>query len=387
MLTDYSLDSDSRSELELFRHSVRGFCTQHMAPYYEQWEKDGLVPRPLYNQLGEAGLLCVDVPEAYGGFGVPAHFSFAVVEEMGRAGFTGFCGGMQVHTDIVPPYLVKFGSEAQKQRWLPKMVSGEAVTAIGMTEPNTGSDLANIKTSAVRSDDGYLINGSKTFISNGQHADMLLLAAKTDATAGARGISLFLVDATLPGYARGSNLEKVGHKCADTSELFFDDLLVPHDALLGSAGNGFGMMMEQLGRERMIIGVLAVGAAAGALELTSQYVQERKAFGAPLAQLQNTRFKLAEIQTQILANESFMQYCFHAYRHGELTPELAAAFKLSSTEMQCVVMDECLQLFGGYGYMSEYPISRAWTDARVQRIYGGTSEIMKEVIARSIVGK
>ncbi|MGB5323930.1 MAG: acyl-CoA dehydrogenase family protein [Pseudomonadales bacterium] len=386
-LPDYSLSAEENAELQLFRESVRRFCAEDMAPHYAQWETEGMVPRELFRKLGDAGLLCVDVPDAYGGYGVPPHFSFAIVEEMGYAGFTGFCGGLQVHNDIVPPYLVAFGSEAQKQRWLPGMVSGEVVTAIGMSEPNAGSDLAAIKTSAVRSDDGYLINGSKIFISNGQHADMLLLAAKTDKSSGSRGISLFLVDASLPGYSRGSNLAKVGHKCADTSELFFDNLLVPHDALLGEEGSGFGMMMEKLARERLIIGVLAVGAARGALDLTIDYVQERQAFGAPLSKLQNTRFKLAEMHTRLLANTSFMQQCFTACRNGQLTPELGAAFKLHATEMQCEVIDECLQLFGGYGYMSEYPISRAWADARVQRIYGGTSEIMKEVVARALVGK
>ncbi|MBT8140632.1 MAG: acyl-CoA dehydrogenase family protein [Gammaproteobacteria bacterium] len=384
---DFSIDAEEQAQLALFRDTVRRFCAEQMAPCYAQWESDGLVPRELFNKLGDAGLLCVDVPEAYGGYGVPAQFSFAIVEELGYAGFTGFTGGLQVHNDIVPPYLVSFGTEAQKQRWLPGMVSGEIVTAIGMSEPNAGSDLANIKTSAQRTENGYLINGSKIFISNGQHADMLLLAAKTDKGAGARGTSLFLVDASLPGYSRGSNLAKVGHKCADTSELFFENLLVPHDALLGEEGAGFGMMMEKLARERMIIGVLAVGAARGALDWTIDYVQERQAFGAPLAKLQNTRFKLAEAHTRIMANTSFMQQCFAAYRNGQLTPEVAAAFKLYATEMQCEVIDECLQLFGGYGYMSEYPISRAWADARVQRIYGGTSEIMKEVVARSLVGK
>lgn len=386
-LPDYSQPESEQGELALFRDSIRRFCAEEMAPHYEQWERDGLVPRALFNKLGEAGLLCVDVPEEYGGYGVPAHYSFAIVEEMGYAGFTGFCGGLQVHNDIVPPYLVSFGSEAQKKRWLPGMVSGDIVTAIGMSEPNAGSDLANIKTTAVRNDDGYLINGSKIFISNGQHADMLLLAAKTDRGSGSRGISLFLVDASLPGYSRGSNLAKVGHKCADTSELFFEDLQVPHDALLGEPGSGFGMMMEKLARERMIIGVLAVGAARGALDWTIDYVQERQAFGAPLSKLQNTRFKLADMHTRVLANSCFMQQCFSAYLNGELSAELGAAFKLYATEMQCEVIDECLQLFGGYGYMSEYPISRAWADARVQRIYGGTSEIMKEVVARSLVGK
>ena len=387
MLNNYFLDSEANSELSLFRQTIQRFCEEKIAPYYEQWEKEGAVPRDLYRQLGEAGLLCVDVPEAYGGFGVAPSFSFAIVEEMGYAGFVGFCGGLQVHSDIVPPYLTNFGTEAQKQYWLPRLVSGDAVGAIGMTEPGAGSDLKNIRTTAQRVEGGYLINGSKTFISNGQHADLVVLAAKTDPTAGARGISLFLLDTSLPGFARGQNLDKVGQKCADTSEMFFEDMLIPEDALLGEEGQGFGMMMKELARERLIIAVLAQGAAKGALDATLEYVQERQAFGGPIAQFQNTRFKLADVKTRILSSEAFLQHCIEAYQRGDLSPETAASLKLSLTEMQCEVIDECLQLFGGYGYMTEYPIARAWVDARVQRIYGGTSEVMKEVISRAMVGR
>ncbi|CAA0092285.1 Acyl-CoA dehydrogenase [Zhongshania aliphaticivorans] len=386
-MKNFYLNETEGSELSLFCETVRRVSEELIAPAYEQWEKEGLVPRLLYNQLGEAGLLCVDVPEAYGGYGVSPRFSFAVIEELGYAGFTGFCGGLQVHNDIVPPYLLNFGTEEQKMKWLPKMVSGEAVSAIGMTEPGAGSDLKNIRTRAERVDDGYVMNGSKIFISNGQHADLVIVAAKTDPSAGAKGISLFLVDTSLPGFSRGKNLDKVGQKCADTSELFFEDLRLPADALLGEEGGGFPMMMKELARERLIIGVLALGAARGALDQTIGYVQEREAFGKSLSEFQNTRFKLAEVKTQIAANEAFVQYGIEAYCRGQLSPDVAASIKLSTSEMQCEVMDECLQLFGGYGYMSEYPIARAWVDARVQRIYGGTSEIMKEVIARSLVGK
>jgi long-chain-acyl-CoA dehydrogenase len=386
-MKNYFLNDEQQAELNLFIDNVNRFCDEEIEPHYASWEHNGIVPRVLFNKLGDAGMLCVDVAENYGGYGVPARFSFAIVETLGYRGFTGFCGGLQVHSDITPMYLRNFGTEEQKQRWLPKMVSGEVVTAIGMTEPGAGSDLKNIRTNARRDGDGYIINGAKIFISNGQHADMVVLAAKTDAAAGARGISLFLLDTKLPGFARGNNLDKIGQKCADTSEMFFNELRVPADALLGEEGQGFTMMMKELPRERLIIAVLALGAAKGALARTVEYVTERKAFGSSIAQFQNTRFKVAEMQTGILANEAFVRHCIHAYEQGELTPEMAASLKLITTELQGQVTDECLQLFGGYGYMTEYPISRYWTDARVQRIYGGTSEIMKEVIARSLLGR
>lgn len=387
MLKNYHLNSDENSELELLKRTVRQFCDEVIAPEYEQWEKSGMVPRELYTKLGEAGLLCADVPEVYGGYGASPLFSFAVIETMGYCGYTGFAGCLEVHNDITPRYLLNFGTEEQKSYWLPKMVTGEVVTAIAMTEPNAGSDLKNIRTTAVRNGDEYVINGSKIFISNGQHADMVVLAAKTDPGAGAKGISLFLVDASLPGFIRGKKLDKVGQKCADTSELFFDNLCVPSSALLGKVGQGFVQMMKELPRERLIISMLALGAAKGVLDSTLKYVEEREAFGSPISKFQNTRFKLAEVKTRILMIEAFAQHCAHAYCRGELKPETAAALKLSATEMQAMVVDECLQLFGGYGYMTEYPISRAWVDARVQRIYGGTSEIMKEVIGRSMLGR
>ena len=385
MLKNYYLDESERAELELFTANVRRFCDEQIAPHYPGWEEQGLVPRELYHRMGEAGLLCVDVPEAYGGYGVPARFSFAIVDMLGYCGYVGFTGGLQVHNDITPGYLLHFGSEEQKQRWLPRMVSGETVTAIAMTEPGAGSDLKNIRTTAQRDGDHYVINGSKIFISNGQHAELVIVAAKTDPAAGARGISLFLVESDRAGFARGKNLDKIAQRCADTSELFFQDMRVPASALLGAPNQGFIQMMRELPRERLIIAVLALGAARGALDQTIAYVQERRAFGSALAEFQNTRFKLAELQTQIVANAALVEQGIEAYQRGELTPEAAAAIKLSTTEMQGRVTDECLQLFGGYGYMTEYPIGRAWVDARVQRIYGGTSEIMKEVIARSLL--
>ena len=387
MLENYFLSDDENSELKLFIDTVDKFCEQEVEAYYEQWEKEGTVPASLFRKLGEQGLLCADVPEVYGGLGVNPRFSFMLNYVLSRRGYGGFVGGLQVHTDIIPPYLIHYGTEAQKHHWLPRLVSGESISAIGMTEPGAGSDLKNIRTFARKDGDRYIINGSKIFISNGQNADLFVVAAKTDRDAGAKGISLFLVDADTPGFNRGQNLDKIGQHAADTSELFFEDMAVPADALLGSEGQGFVQMMSELPRERLIIAVQALGMAQGARDRTVQYVQEREAFGAPISKLQNTRFKLAEIETELAASTAFTEHCIEAYCRGKLTPELASALKLQTTEMLARVADECLQLFGGYGYMTEYPVSRIWADARVLRIYGGTSEIMKELIARSMVGR
>ena len=387
MIANHFLDADAAAELSLFADSVDRFCEARIEPYYAGWEREGQVPRELFRECGEAGLLCVDVPEAWGGLGADPRFSFVIVDVMSRRGYAGFVGGLQVHNDIIPSYLLHCGSEEQKQYWLPKMVSGEVVAAIGMTEPGAGSDLKNIRTVARREGDEYVVNGSKIFISNGQHADLVVLAATTDRGAGSRGVSLFLVDTRTPGFTRGRNLEKVGQHAADTSELFFDDMRIPASALLGEEGKGFAMMMQELPRERLIVGIQALGLAKGARDLAVRYVQEREAFGQPLAKLQNTRFTLAEAETAIAACEAFANACVEAYARGELTSAAASAFKLHASEMACRVADDCLQLFGGYGYMAEYPISRFWADARVIRIYGGTSEIMKELVARSMLGR
>lgn len=388
MLDNYFISDDENSELRLFAETVEKFCDQEIEPFYERWEKEGVVPASLFRKLGEQGLMCADIPEAYGGLGISPRFSFMLAYVLSRKGYGGFVGGLQVHTDIIPPYLTHYGTEQQKQYWLPRLVSGESIAAIGMTEPGAGSDLKNIRTFAKKEGDEYIINGSKIFISNGQNADLFIIAAKTDKEAGARGISLFLVDAKTPGFNRGQNLDKVGQHAADTSELFFEDMKVPKDALLGGKeGEGFIQMMKELPRERLIIAVQALGMAQGARDRTVQYVQEREAFGAPIAKLQNTRFKLAEVETDVAASSAFTQHCIEAYCRGLLTPEMASSLKLQTTEMLARVADECLQLFGGYGYMTEYPVSRIWADARVLRIYGGTSEIMKELIARSIVGR
>ena len=387
MIANHFLDADAAAELALFADSVDRFCEARIEPYYAGWEREGQVPRELFRECGEAGLLCVDVPEAWGGLGADPRFSFVIVDVMSRRGYAGFVGGLQVHNDIIPSYLLHCGTEEQKQYWLPKMVSGEVVAAIGMTEPGAGSDLKNIRTVARREGDEYVVNGSKIFISNGQHADLVVLAATTDRGAGSRGVSLFLVDTRTPGFTRGRNLEKVGQHAADTSELFFDDMRIPASALLGEEGKGFAMMMQELPRERLIVGIQALGLARGARDLAVRYVQEREAFGQPLAKLQNTRFTLAEAETAIAACEAFANACVEAYARGELTSAAASAFKLHASEMACRVADDCLQLFGGYGYMAEYPISRFWADARVIRIYGGTSEIMKELVARSMLGR
>ena len=388
MLTNHLLSADERADLALFTESLDRFCDAEIEPHYRDWERAGQVPRELFARLGAQGYLCADVPEAYGSPGASVAFSFAVVEVLSRRGYAGFVGGLQVHNDIIPPYLLHFGTEAQRQHWLPRMASGEAIAAIGMTEPGAGSDLKNIRTTARREGDHYVINGSKIFISNGQNADLIVLAAKTDAAAGAKGVSLFLVDTRTPGFSRGRRLEKVGQHAGDTSELFFEDMRVPADALLGGVeGQGFVQMMRELPRERLIIGVQAIHGAKGALEQTVRYVQERQAFGQSVAQFQNTRFTLAQVATDIAAGEAFLNAGVHAYTLGQLTPDAASAIKLHTSELFSRVADQCLQFFGGYGYMAEYPISRFWADARVLRIYGGTSEIMKELVARALLGR
>ena len=377
----------NREELEMFRDMLLKVMEAEVAPHYEQWDEQGIMPRQLWNTLGDAGLLCVDVDEDNGGCGVPFEYSTLVASEIARLGYGALATNVMVHSDIVAPYISHLANEEQKQYWLPKMVSGEVVGAIAMTEPGAGSDLQAMRSSAKKDGDDYILNGSKTFITNGQHADMVIVAAKTDPNAGARGISLFLVDTSLPGFQRGRNLGKIGQHCGDTSELFFEDLRLPASALLGKEGEGFAYLMQELPRERLVIGVIACGAARGVLDLTIDYANERELFGQKLKQLQNTRFRIAEMETDAQENAAFVEQCVQQYKRGELDAATASMAKFSATEMQCRVADGCLQLFGGYGYTTEYPVSRAFTDARVQRIYGGTSEVMKEVIARSLLGR
>ncbi len=377
----------NREELEMFRDMLLKVMEAEVAPHYEQWDEQGIMPRELWNTLGDAGLLCVDVDEDNGGCGVPFEYSTLVAGEIARLGYGALATNVMVHSDIVAPYISHLANEEQKQYWLPKMVSGEVVGAIAMTEPGAGSDLQAMRTSAKKDGDDYILNGSKTFITNGQHANMVIVAAKTDPSAGARGISLFLVDTSLPGFQRGRNLGKIGQHCGDTSELFFEDVRLPASALLGREGEGFAYLMQELPRERLVIGVIACGAARGVLDLTIDYANERELFGQKLKQLQNTRFRIAEMETDAQVNAAFVEQCVQRYKRGELDAATASMAKFSATEMQCRVADGCLQLFGGYGYTTEYPVSRAFTDARVQRIYGGTSEVMKEVIARSLLGR
>lgn len=375
------------ADLELFRDNFRRFLADHVEPYYVGWEKEGIMPREVWNKLGENGYLCVDMPEEYGGYGVPTHYSLMLVEETARAGYGSLSTGISVHSEITAPYILHIGSEEQKQYWIPKLVSGEVVGGIGMTEPGAGSDLQSMRTSAILQGDHYLLNGSKTFISNGQHAGLIILAAKTDPTARAKGVSLLLVDTRLEGFKKGTNLDKIGLHSQDTSELFFDNVKVPTNQLLGIAGQGFNYLMQELPRERLGIAVTALGAILGSLDITIKYVNERQAFGQPISKMQNTRFTLAQAKIDALAAEAFIRNCVEQYMAGKLDVPTAAAVKAYSTDVQCKVADNLLQMFGGYGYMSEYPISRFYVDARVQRIYGGTNEIMKEVVARDILGR
>ena len=375
------------SEKELFRESVKRFLEAEVEPHYEAWEKNEIWPRELWNKLGENGFLCVDMSSEYGGFDASFELSCVVVEEVSRAGYGALASGISVHSDIVAPYIMHLGSEEQKQRWLPGMVSGEIVGAIGMTEPGAGSDLQGMKTSAEKDGDEFVINGQKTFITNGQHADLIVLAAKTDPKLGAKGVTLFTVDCHLEGYQKGRNLEKMGLHSGDTSEIFFQDVRVSSKEVLGGEGNGFANLMNELPRERLILAVGCVAAAEGMLDITVEYTLERQAFGAPIAKLQNTKFVLADMKTEIELNKALVEKYVARYVGGELTPVEASMSKLAASEMQGRVADQCVQLFGGYGYMREYPISRAYLDARIQRIYGGTSEIMKELISRSLVGR
>ncbi|MEN8719010.1 MAG: acyl-CoA dehydrogenase family protein [Oceanococcaceae bacterium] len=376
------------ADLELFRDTVKRFIREEVAPHYEQWEKAGRVPPEFYLKMGENGLLCVDQPEAYGGIGAPFEFSMVVLEEVAQAGFMALASNLSVHSDIVAPYILHLGTEEQKQDYLPRMASGECIGAIGMTEPGAGSDLANIRSRAVADGQGgWVVNGGKTFITNGQNAGVVCAAIKTDPERGSKGVSLMLLDTDQPGFERGRNLDKIGQHAADTSELFFKDLAVPDGKILGRAGGGFGHMMDELPRERLALAITAAAHARGAIERTLAYVQERKAFGQSVGQFQNTRFILARATAEMESAWAFCEKGMAKYAQGQLTPVDASMIKLVTTELENRVCDQCLQLFGGYGYMSEYPISRDFVDARIQRIYGGTSEIMQEIIARSLLGR
>lgn len=370
-------------EHEMFRDAFRRFTASEIAPYHEQWEEAGIVPREIWRQAGELGFLCMDVPEEYGGGGIKDfRYNAIIAEELVRVGASGI--GFGVHSDINAPYFLHYASEAQKQRWLPGMCSGERITAIAMSEPNAGSDLAGIQSTAVCQGDHYLLNGQKTFISNGMLADTVIVVAKTDPDAGHSGISLLLVDRGMEGFERGRKLEKIGLKAQDTAELFFHDVQVPRENLLGEEGAGFYQLMQQLPQERLSIAVLAVAACETALAHTITYCQERMAFGRPIGKFQHSRFILAEMKTEIEIARVFIDRCIMELNEGNLTAEEAAMAKWWTTELQKRVVDQCLQLHGGYGYMLEYPIARAYLDSRAQTIYGGTTEIMKEIIGRAM---
>lgn len=374
-------------ETTLFRDmAIRAF-KQEIAPYFEEWEAQQTVPRTLWHTLGQAGLLCPDVDEDYGGAGTSPMVTLAMIEELSRLGFGGIATGYGIHSNIVAPYLSRHGNAEQKAQWLPKMVSGECVGALAMTEPGAGSDVQGIRTQAVRDGDEWLLNGSKIFITNGIHADLVIVAAITDPGKGAKGTSLFLVDAHAPGFEKSKKIEKIGQHTSDTALLFLTDVRLPASALLGEVNKGFAILMDELPRERLGIAAQAVGASEGALAITVDYVQEREAFGQKISQFQNTRFKLAEAKTEIALNRALYEKYADKYTRQALTTDEAAMLKLASCEMQCKVADQCLQLFGGYGYTTEYPISRFYTDARIQTIYGGSSEIMRELVARSILGR
>ena len=370
-------------EHESFRDTVRRFIETEVTPHHADWEKAGQVPRSLWKKAGELGLLCVNAPEAYGGQGADFLYSAILIEEMARVGATG--PTFYLHSDIVAPYIVDFGTEAQKTKWLPKMAVGDVVVALGMSEPSGGSDVQNIRTQAIRDGDEYVINGQKVFTTNGHSADLVLLACKTDPTQKAKGVSLILVETDRAGFTRGRKLEKIGCKAQDTSELFFSDLRVPVSNLLGTEGGGFGILMTQLAQERLIQAIRAVSASEAAIEWTLSYAVDRKMFGQTLADFQNTRFSLANLHAQVLAQRVFVDRCMQLHAAGQLDAVYAASCKLVTTDLQFKVMDECLQFFGGWGYMWEYPIARAFADARMSRIGGGTAEVMKQIIANSLL--
>lgn len=371
-------------EHDIFRTHVRKFLDRECVPHVDTWIKNGIVPKDVWLKAGKAGLLCMGQPEEYGGAGGNFIHTTIFAEEMADALVEG--PGWTLHNDIVAPYIEHYASEDQKRDWLSRMATGELIGAIAMTEPGTGSDLQGVRTTAVKDGNHYVINGQKTFITNGQNANLIIVVVKTAQDKGAKGISLIVVETDqVEGFTRGRNLEKIGQHAQDTSELFFDEVRVPTSNLIGDEeGQGFIQLMEMLPQERLLVGVGALAAAESALKLTAEYVKERKAFGRPIAEFQNTRFKLAEVKTQITVGRILVDRCIELLIAGELDVTTAAIVKLWTSEMEFKIMDECLQLFGGYGYMSEYPISRMWTGARVQRIYAGTSEIMKELIGRSI---
>jgi len=368
---------------QMFRDSFRKFVEREVMPHHEEWEKNKLVPREVWKKAGDNGFLGFNVPEEYGGMGVvDFRYNAIITEELVKVGASG--PGFSLHNDICIPYILHYGTEEQKQRFLPKMVSGEYITAIAMTEPNTGSDLAGVRTTAIRENGCFTVNGQKTFITNGINSDIVITVVKTTPEEKHSGISLLLIERGMEGFERGRNLDKMGMKAQDTAEMYFSNVQVPENNLLGDEGAGFFYLMTELPQERMSIAIGAVAGSKAALEMTMKYAQEREAFGRPIGTFQNSRFKFAEMKTEIQIAEVFVDKCVEELNKGELTTEVASMAKWWTTELLKRVVDTCVQLHGGYGYMMEYPIAKAYLDARVQSIYGGTTEIMKEIIGRAM---
>jgi len=371
-----------RDDHEMFRDQVRRFVETEIVPHHAEWERDGIVPKSLWLRAGEEGLLCVTAPEEYGGSGGDFGHSAVLIEELARVNATAV--GFTTHSDIAVPYLVNYGTDDQKARWLPRLISGELIAVIAMSEPQIGSDLRGMKTKAVRDGDHYVLSGQKTFITNGINSGLAIVAAKVEGQANPKDITLFCVEEGTPGFEKGKKLEKIGLRGQDTSELFFSDVRVPVENMLGEESGGFTCLMTELAKERLVIGIRAAASLESMLDKTVAYTKDRVVFGKPLFEFQNTRFKLADVKARTQMLRVFIDDCLQKLMDGELTPETAAMAKLTSAELHGQLLDELLQLHGGYGYMSEYDVGRAWVDARVARIYAGTSEIMKEIIARTL---
>jgi acyl-CoA dehydrogenase len=366
----------------MMKSMIQEFIANEVLDQIDEWEKNGMVSREIWKRAGELGLLCIDVPETYGGGGLDFTFNALLIEEFAKKGITG--PGFSLHSDIIAPYLLNYGTEAQKQKYLPLMAKGELITAIGMTEPSCGSDLKALRTTAEDKGDHYLVNGQKTFITNGFMCDMAIVAVKTNLNTEEEGVTLLIMESSMEGFNKGIPFKKIGMKSQDTAELFFDNVKVPKENRLGDEKQGFKIMMKELARERLTVGIAAVATAEGAIENTIAYTTQRTAFKTPIAGFQNTQFKLAECSTQLQIHQAFMDRCIELLVNHKLTSESASMIKYSATDMCGNVVDECLQLFGGYGYMWDYPIARMYADNRVARIYAGTNEIMKILIARGL---